>query len=52
MLSVMYGMSAHPFFECRFHLPYAVSVAPLATHRDCSEAYLLYRWINLELVYA
>ena len=34
------------------HLPYAVTVAPVVPHRDCSEAHLLGHWIDFEQVYA
>ena len=48
-LFLMYGMSARPLIECGFRWFFVV---PLVPHRDCSEAYLLYRRIDLQPVYA
>jgi len=48
MLFLIYDVLAQP----RFHLPYAMSFAPLVPHRNYSEAHLLYCCIILEPVYA
>lgn len=50
-LFLMYGVSAHPLIQYRFHLPNSWC-ASLLPHRVYSEVHLLYCWIHLEPVCA